>query len=623
MRFVRWVAAVAVLVIAVPLGAAVTVAQSPPPQGGEGVGQVARPGGTLPGNPQIQLVQIASGLVDPVNIASAGDGSGRLFVVERTGQIRIIQGDGTLVEEPFLDIGDLVKLDFLEQGLLGLAFHPDYQNNGRFFVYYSDYSTNGALWLVEYQVSDDPNIADPDSARPIVVIENDPYINHNGGTVRFGPDGFLYWTTGDGGLAGDPYDNAQNIRNMFGKIHRIDVDAQGSALYGIPEDNPFAQASLHQSDPEDPSAYHPGARPEIWAYGLRNPWQFQFDPENGDLYLPDVGQNAWEEINYQEAGQPGGRNYGWDWLEASHCYPETLTECPRQQVGVLPVAEIDHAAGDCSISGLGVHRGETSTSLDGIYFASDFCSGRVWGLARDGDTWQLQELLDTTLLVTGGGNGGQGDVYATSCNCDFARDYDPFADPQGAVWQIVAADEVPEGATTAPLEGAGGPGASPEASPSPAPGSPAPESPAAASPAPGSPAPASPAPETTAPETAAPGSPVPPESPPPGSPAPGSPAPTAAGSPPPGGEALTVTMVDIAFDPTELTIPADTPATVSLPNNGAALHNFSIDELSVSVDVEPGQSGQAEVNGPAGTYEYYCNVPGHREAGMVGTLTIQ
>lgn len=425
----------------------------------------ALPGGILPGNPSIQLVQVASGLVDPLNIANAADSSGRLFVVERVGRIRIINGDGTLLEEPFLDIQDAVKTDFLEQGLLGLAFHPNYAENGRFYVYYADYTTNGNLYLVEYTVSaDDPNQADPESAKLILSIEADPYVNHNGGSVRFGPDGYLYVSVGDGGLAGDPYDNAQNIRNLYGKILRLNVDDTGEDAYLIPEDNPFAESS--KVDPagfgvRNPADYHPGAKPEIWVYGLRNPWQFNFDPETGDLYIADVGQNAVEEIDFLAAGSPGGVNFGWDWLEGSHCYPETVSQCPRSQVGVLPVAEYDHRQGDCSISGLGVSRGDLSPALDGIYFTSDFCSGRVWGLERDDiGAWIFQELLDTELLVTGGGNGEGGEVYLTSCNCVFDRTYDPFENPQGIVWRIVHTDDVPEGAVTAPVEGMATPVAS-------------------------------------------------------------------------------------------------------------------------------------------------------------------
>lgn len=417
----------------------------------------AVPGGALPGNPSIQLVQVAGGLVDPINVANAGDGSGRVFVVERPGLIRIVDADGNLLDEPFLDIQEAVKTDFLEQGLLGLAFHPDYANNGLFYVYYADYTTNGNLFLVEYTVSaDDPNVADPESARMVLAIESDPYVNHNGGSIHFGADGYLYVAVGDGGLAGDPYDNAQNIRNLYGKILRLDVGDTGGDPYRIPEDNPFALSS--QVDPagfgvSDPASYHPGAMPEIWAYGLRNPWTFNFDPDTGDLYIADVGQNAWEEVNFAEAGSPGGVNYGWDWLEGSHCYPETVSECPRSQIGVIPVAEYDHRTGDCSISSLGVYRGDESPTLDGVYFNSDFCSGRVWGLERDdAGAWQYQVLLDTELLVTGGGNGEGGEVYLVSCNCVFDRAYDPFADPQGVLWRVVESGAVPADAVTAAPE---------------------------------------------------------------------------------------------------------------------------------------------------------------------------
>ncbi|HEX3303916.1 MAG TPA: PQQ-dependent sugar dehydrogenase, partial [Thermomicrobiales bacterium] len=474
----------------------------------------------------------------------------------------------------------------LEQGLLGAAFPPDFKTSGLFYVYYADYTTNGNLFLVQYHVSaDDPNKADPDSAKLIYATPKypnpgDPYVNHNGGTVRFGPDGYLYWTTGDGGLAGDPYDNAQNIRNEFGKIHRIDVSgSSGTEPYKIPDDNPFAASSAVNPAGfaiEDPANYHPGADPTIWAYGLRNPWQFNFDPKTGDLYIADVGQNAWEEIDFQAAGSPGGQNYGWDWLEGSHCYPEYVSDCPRSQIGVLPVAEYDHTQGDCSISGGGVSRTSESPNIDGVYFASDFCSGRVWGLKQDDSgTWQFQQLLDTQLLVTGGGSGEDGAVYFTSCNCVFDRTYDPFANPQGAVWRVVESDKVPSGAVTPPPEGAATPTAGTTGNEA---------TPAAATPATGAATPA------------------------------------AASS---GGNAQTVEMVDIAFNPKELTIPANTDVTLSLPNNGVSLHNFSIDELNIDVDVAPGETGSATINAPAGTYQYYCNVPGHKEAGMVGTLTVQ
>jgi glucose/arabinose dehydrogenase len=420
------------------LGAAAQEA-TPAPQQGETV----RPGGDLPGDPSVELVQIADGLIDPINITSAPDGSGRLFVVERVGFIRIIQ-DGQLVDEPFLDLSDTVKTDFLEQGLLGLAFHPDFANNGRFFVYYSDYLTNGNLFLVEYTVSgDDPNVADPDSGNVLLTVD-DPFVNHNGGDMAFGPDGYLYLAIGDGGMAGDPYDNAQNKNVLLGKILRLDVDSTTAGNYGIPEDNPFAPGGVQQSDVANEAAqtgdYRPAARPEIWMYGLRNPWSFAFDPQTGDMYIADVGQVVWEEINYIEAGQGAGWDFGWDPMEASHCYPPDESEsCAK--VGVMPVAEYQHGDNGCSITGVGVYRGTTSPELDGIYFASDFCSGKVWGLERDdAGAWQFQELFDSELAVTGAGQGEDGELYITACNCAFGRDYDPYANPGGSVWQIVSSE---------------------------------------------------------------------------------------------------------------------------------------------------------------------------------------
>ena len=324
-RVLRLSGAVSILALSLALVAPTAMAQ-------EGR-QSALPDGDLPGDPQVEVIQIASGLVDPINIAD--DGTGRLYVVERVGRIRIVDEDGQLVEEPFLDIQDAVKTDFLEQGLLGLAFPPDYADSGFFYVYYTDYATNGNIRIVRYEVTDDPNVADPESATLIFDSGPDPYINHNGGNIDFGPDGYLYVSIGDGGLAGDPYDNAQNLRNVLGKILRIDVaggveaggPVQGAAEHGagagfrayqIPDDNPFADAGDVQLQAAEPADYHPGARPEIWAYGLRNPWEFSFDVDTGDLYIADVGQGAWEEIDYQaaDAGE-GGRNYGWDFLEGS------------------------------------------------------------------------------------------------------------------------------------------------------------------------------------------------------------------------------------------------------------------------------------------------------------------
>lgn len=416
------------------------------------LGSAVQPTGTLPGEPAIQLVKVADGLIDPVNVAAAPDGSGRLFIVERVGRILIVE-DGELLEEPFLDISDSMKIDFLEQGLLGLAFHPNYAENGRFFVYYTDYRTNGDSFLVEFSVAEDnPNQANPDSAN-VLLTHDQPYINHNGGTIRFGPDGYLYVAMGDGGLAGDPYRNAQTLENLLGKILRIDVDTDNRQGYTIPEDNPFAGQVLYSSaanrEAQDGN-YIPDARPEIWAYGLRNPWQFSFDRQTGDLYIADVGQNAWEEINFQPADWESGQNYGWPILEGSHCYPPE-GEC--SPFGVLPVAEYANPDEGCSITGIGIYRGEQFPSLDGIYFTADFCTGKVWGLTQTDDgTWSFAELLDTPLPITGAGEDDTGALYLTACNCQFGRGYDPYADPGGTVWQVVAADQVPEGAETAPTE---------------------------------------------------------------------------------------------------------------------------------------------------------------------------
>ena len=423
----------------------------------------AQPGGTLPGDPQIQLIKVAEGLADPVNIAAPHDGSDRLFIVERVGRIRILDQDGALLPEPFLDLTELVQNDYLEQGLLGLAFHPDYANNGRFFVHFTDYHTNGDNFIMEFGVSDeDPNVANREGGRLLLAVDQ-PYVNHNGGSIHFGPDGYLYIGIGDGGLGGDPYDTAQDRSELLGKLLRIDVDADGGRAYGIPEENPYSQARIVQSNSItdvigeteglslEAAYYHPAARPEIWAYGLRNPWQFSFDPATGDLYIADVGQVTWEEINIQPADSPGGQNYGWDFQESAHCYPADVSECPRSQVGTDPVAEYKHGEEGCSITGIGIYRGEEFPSLDGIYFNSDWCTGRFWGLTRGDDgAWIYQQLLDTGLLVTGAGVDETGNLYATACACEFSRQYDPFENPQGTVWQIVAADQVPEGAETAP-----------------------------------------------------------------------------------------------------------------------------------------------------------------------------
>jgi glucose/arabinose dehydrogenase len=422
---------------------------------------VATPGGTVPGNPAVQLVKIAGGLLDPVNIAAPPDGSGRLFVVERHGRIRVIDQNGQLLDEPFLDISNQVDSQFLEDGLLDIAFDPDFKNNGYIYLNYTDLLYNGDVFLMRYKVSvDDPNKADPASAT-VIMFRDQPYANHVGGSLNFGPDGYLYIGVGDGGLEGDPLETGQYVNDLLGALLRIDVHPQNGQPYGIPPDNPFAGAGAKPVDlfaltEEDFASFQTEARPEVWAWGLRNPWEVHFDRETGDLYIADVGQNVYEEINFVPAGQTRGLNFGWDVMEASHCFPVSIDTCAK--VGILPVAEYQHGEDGCSVTGGGVYRGDQYPSLVGIYFASDWCSGKIWGLARDENgVWQFQELLDTELRMTGGGQGEDGSLYFTSCDCAYGAP----SQPNGAVWKLVPADQVPAGAEVAPT-------AAPEATPVPA-----------------------------------------------------------------------------------------------------------------------------------------------------------
>ena len=269
-----------------------------------------RSSGRTPSGTTIQLQQVVTGLNLPVTVTNAGDGSGRLFIVQQTGQIRILIG-GTLLPTPFLNISALVSCCG-ERGLLGLAFHPDYANNGFFYVYYTDLAGNIAI--ARYTVSaGDPNVADPDSRHPILGQLHQPFSNHNGGQIVFGPDGYLYAGLGDGGSGGDPQENAQNLQIWLGKILRVDINGDDfpgdpNRNYAVPPDNPFVG--------------DPNALDEIWAYGVRNPWRCTFDRLTGDFFIADVGQNAWEEINFQPAASDGGENYGWDVLEGMHCFED-------------------------------------------------------------------------------------------------------------------------------------------------------------------------------------------------------------------------------------------------------------------------------------------------------------
>ncbi|HET6341546.1 MAG TPA: PQQ-dependent sugar dehydrogenase [Gemmatimonadota bacterium] len=296
------------------------------------------------------LVEVADGLDFPVHLTSP-PGDPRLFVVEKSGSIRVIQ-DGEVLPEPFLDLRAEVSRGS-EQGLLSLAFHPDYASNGRFFVDYTNRA--GDTRVVEYRVSADPDRADPAPVQTTLSVDQ-PFANHNGGLVVFGPDGMLYVGLGDGGSGGDPQGNGQNLETLLGKILRLDVDA--GSPYAVPTDNPFTGQA--------------GARGEIWAFGLRNPWRFSFDRETGALFIADVGQNSLEEVNARP-GDEGGVNYGWNVMEGTECFGDDA--CDRTGL-VLPVVEYDHGEG-CSVTGGFVYRGDALPELQGHYFFSDFCSGFV------------------------------------------------------------------------------------------------------------------------------------------------------------------------------------------------------------------------------------------------------
>jgi glucose/arabinose dehydrogenase len=341
-------------------------------------------------NPELEL--IADGLAAPVYVTHAGDGSGRLFVVEKAGTIRII-AEGSVEPTPFLDISRIVGSRASEQGLLSVAFHPSYASNGFFFVNYTD--VNGDTVVARYSVSPDPNAADPNSARVILTLDQ-PAANHNGGMLAFGPDGYLYIGTGDGGRAGDPWDNAQNSQALLGKMLRLDVD--GAEPYAIPPDNPFIGDSA--------------ARDEIWALGLRNPWRYSFDRTTGDLYMADVGQNAWEEIDFQPANSPGGENYGWNIMEGTHCF-SPRTDCDQSGL-TLPIAEYSHQLG-CSVTGGYVYRGTAFPELTGAYTFGDFCSGIIWALYRNQNgNWTSAELLRSGFSISSFGEDETGELYLTN-----------------------------------------------------------------------------------------------------------------------------------------------------------------------------------------------------------------
>ena len=340
--------------------------------------------------PAIGLDTIVRGLDNPVYLTAAPGDTSRLFVVEQSGSIRIIR-NRAVVATPFLDLTDSVSTGS-EQGLLGMAFAPDYGTTGRFYVSYT--RLNGNSVVARYQVSGNPDLADPASGVTILGVAQ-PYSNHNGGMITFGPDGFLYFGLGDGGGGGDPEATGQDRSDLLGSLLRLDVS--GAGAYTIPAGNPYAGS--------------PSFRPELWNWGLRNPWRFSFDRQTGDLYIADVGQNAYEELNVQPAGSAGGENYGWTTMEGTHCYPDSS---PCSPIGLtLPLLDYDHGDG-CSVTGGYVYRGNDVPSLAGHYLYADYCSGWVRSFRYQGG--QAVSRLDRNALRPGGnitsfGEDARGELY--------------------------------------------------------------------------------------------------------------------------------------------------------------------------------------------------------------------
>lgn len=373
--------------------------------------------------PTLTFTPVATNLHMPVHVTHAGDGSGRLFIVEQRGTIRIHQQAQPL--KLFLDITDRVRSPFFnsggfEEGLLSVAFPPDYASKGYFYVYYTN--LNGDNQVSRFHIGANPDVADPASEELILYLAHPTYTNHNGGQLMFGPkDGFLYIGTGDGGFAGDPLENAQNPASLMGKILRIDVEMARSSqvtgpyriflphiasananpmMYEIPASNPF----LGVSD----------ARPEVWALGLRNPWRFSFDRQTGDLFIGDVGQNEWEEVDFQPANSAGAENYGWDNLEGDQCF-EPPTGCTIPDNYSPPVYEYQHSPSTgTAITGGYVYRGTIFTNMQGIYFFSDYGSGRIWGLRNNGG-WEANLYSDNVgRRITSFGEGEDSNLYFTT-----------------------------------------------------------------------------------------------------------------------------------------------------------------------------------------------------------------
>jgi glucose/arabinose dehydrogenase len=367
--------------------------------------------------PTISLNLVAGGFSNPVYVTNAGDGSGRLFVVEQAGRIKIIHNNA--ITGTFLDITDRVlspPSGGSEQGLLGMAFPPGYgSGKDYFYVYYT--KKDGSNQVSRFHLGGNPNTANPNSEEPIILLNHPTYTNHNGGQLAFGPDGYLYIGTGDGGGAGDPFNNAQNPSSLLGKILRIDVEAgylppmmsPFRLYFPIAMNSPGSTNLAYTIPPDNPYANTPGYRPEIWALGMRNPWRFSFDQQTHDLWIGDVGQNTWEEVDFQPSSSRGGENYGWNMYEGTSCYKSPCNPSGK----TMPIYTYGHTNGNCSITGGFVYRGTTYPGMQGIYFFADYCSGTIYQMQRDNNNnWVINpQATSTTYNISSFGEEQSGELY--------------------------------------------------------------------------------------------------------------------------------------------------------------------------------------------------------------------
>jgi glucose/arabinose dehydrogenase len=336
--------------------------------------------------PVIALQPVVSGLTSPLDLESPNDGTGRLFVLEQAGKIRVVKS-GKLLSTPFLNITSLVSSGG-EMGLLGLAFHPNYKSNGRFFVNYTRVNSGQIQTVIAEYHRSSTNADVASTTAKVLLVVNQPYDNHNGGQLAFGPDGYLYIGLGDGGSEGDPLGNGQKLSTLLGKILRINVNS--GTPYSVPSTNPFVGRT--------------GVKPEIWAYGFRNPWRFGFDFSSGRLFIGDVGQDSYEEI---DLGKSGG-NFGWSVMEGAHCYPIGST-CNKTGK-ILPITEIAHPTAECIIGGY-VYRGSSIAGLAGMYVFGDFITGKIWALKLTSTGWQRSTLLSTGREISAFGRDNSGNLY--------------------------------------------------------------------------------------------------------------------------------------------------------------------------------------------------------------------